>query len=105
MNVDVKPIFVTFRDLCFVLAPLHQWHKERVAEIHDIWLQGAPSPDTRLLDPKHYDPRKDQPGNVEKRLLLPTPFANWVVQQSTRLGFPYTHEQALSLFYGHVRYT
>ena len=73
----VKPIAISFFQLAYAMRSVHQWHKPDVDRLHDIWKQGAPTPDSRLLDIKNYDPRKVQAGNVEKRIVLPTAFATW----------------------------
>ena len=72
-----KPVALTFFQLSVATKALHQWHKPDVDRLHDVWMKGAPTPDSRLLDIKNYDPRKLQAGNVEKRLILPTYFIPW----------------------------
>ncbi len=93
-------LVVTFVELRDALAPLHLGRKSWVDSLHDVWKQGAPSPDSRVLVPDGYDERQTRPGNVEKRLVLPTPLAGWIVQVSAARGMPYTLAQALSVVAG-----
>lgn len=66
--------FMTFSDLCDALAPLHLGNPAWIADLHDCWLKGAPSPDSIVRNPHHNDPRnaeqQERFGNVEKRLVL-----------------------------------
>lgn len=98
------PIFVTFRELTAVLAPLHLGVQADLDRLHDIWKQGAPSPDSVIRTPARYDPRVGQAGNVEKRLMLYTQLAQWIVDVSARRGFPYTLKQTVNLLHGRADY-
>ena len=82
----VKPIALSFYQLLYAMQAVHNWHKPDMDRLHDIWKQGAPTPESRLLDVKHYDPRKIQAGNVEKRLILPHAFATWFKDVCERKG-------------------
>ena len=95
-----KALVVTFAELRDALAPLHLGRRAWVDALHDVWKQGAPSPDSRILVPNGYDERQTQPGNVEKRVVLPAPLAQWMVQVSAARGMPYTLAQALSAVSG-----
>ena len=97
-----KPLVVTFVELRDALTPLHLGRKPWVDSLHDVWKQGAPSPDSRILAPNGYDERRTQAGNVEKRLVLPAPLAAWIVQVSAARGIPYTLGQALSIVEGNA---
>jgi hypothetical protein len=97
-------LVVTFAELRDALAPLHLGRRSWVDALHDLWKLGAPSPDSRVLAPKGYDERQRQPGNVEKRLVLPTPLAQWIAQVSAARGIPYTHAQALRMLAGKPDY-
>ena len=83
----VKPISLTFYELSVATRAIHGWYKPDVDRLHDVWLKGAPTPDSRLLNVKIYDPRKVQMGNVEKRLILPKLFAQWFDEVAKRRGF------------------
>ena len=98
------PLVVTFVELRDALAPLHLGRKPWVDSLHDVWKQGAPSPDSRILAPKGYDERRKQAGNVEKRLVLLSPLAQWIVQVSAARGIPYSLGQALSMVEGNADY-
>lgn len=100
-----SPVFMTWRELAAVMQPLHLGQPADVDRLHDIWLQGAPSPDSIVRAPAGYDPRKAQAGNVEKRLMLYMPLAQWVVDMSARRGFGYTLRQAVNLLHGQPDYT
>lgn len=90
----MKLISLSFYQLSMALKSVHLWNKADVDRLHDIWLLGSPTPDSRLLDIKHYDPRKIQAGNVEKRLILPNKLAEWVQDVSNRRGFSIDPEVA-----------
>lgn len=100
----VQPLIVTFYDLLALLGPLHQGNQADVARLHDIWLEGAPTPDTRILNPRNYDERKRQPGNREKRIVFPPLLARWVMDVSKRRGFPYTERQVYNMLAGRADY-
>ena len=97
-----QPLQVTFVELREALAPLHLHDKAFVDRLHDVWKQGAPTPDSIIRDPKGYDERKRQLGNVEKRLVFPTPLAQWLVEVSAARGMPYTMSQALKIVDGNA---
>lgn len=103
-EIAIKPVFVTFREISDATSWLHLNHTGDLAMLHDVWMQGAPSPRSRILVTKGYDPRKSQPGNVEERLILPMPFAKWIQDVSARRGFPYTLEQSIKLTFGEADY-
>lgn len=100
----VRPLIATFSDLVAIFEPLHLHNVADVARLHDVWLQGAPTPDTRILNPKGYDERKRQPGNVEKRIVFPPLLAQWVMDVSKRRGFPYTERQVYNMLAGRADY-
>ncbi len=93
-------LVVTFADLRDALAPLHLGRRPWVDSLHDLWKLGAPSPDSRIFVSLGYDERQRQPGSVEKRLVLPTPLAQWIIQISAARGIPYTFAQAMSILAG-----
>ena len=103
-TVQLKPMIVTFYQLSAALADLHQWHPADVSRLHDVWQAGAPMPHSIIRNPKGYDPRKQQAGNHEAHIVLPTLLIQWVVDVSARRGFPYSNEQAAALLMGKARY-
>ncbi len=103
-DLNPKPLVCTFYQLTKATEALHQGDKGMIADLHDIWLKGAPTPDSRILLMKHYDPRKVQTGNLEKRIVLPTLLANWIMQTSAKRGFPYTYKQSLNMALGQEDY-
>ncbi len=82
----MKPVSLTFLQLSVSVQTLHGWNKADVDRLHDIWLAGAPTPDSRILVIRDYDPRKVQAGNVEKRLIIPRLFVQWFNDVATRRG-------------------
>lgn len=96
----LKALVVSWLDLYNALFDLHKGAKVYVDQLHDIWKFGAPSPDSIIRDPRHYDERLRQRGNVEKRVVFPTPLARWIEQTSAAWGHPYTHRQAMNMLYG-----
>jgi hypothetical protein len=99
-----KPMFVSFVDLYGMFAPLHMGVKKHVDTLSDVWKMGAPSPTSIIRNPKGYDERKVQPGNVEKRLLMYIPMAKWITEVSAERGMPYTMRQALNMLEGKADY-
>lgn len=99
-----KPVFVSFVDMYGMFAPLHMGVKAHVDTLHDIWLMGAPSPNSIVLSPKGYDPRVMRPGDFECRLLMYIPLSQWIVDVSAARGFPYTVRQALNMLEGKADY-
>lgn len=92
--------FVTFYQLSFALQRLHMGEQRHINTLHDVWLRGAPSPDSIVRNPKGYDPRVPQAGNVEKRLLLPKQISAWVEDVAKARGIACTPEQALTMIQG-----
>lgn len=104
MTSPIPAKFVTFVELCTALRPLHQFDPSMVNDLHDVWKQGAPSPDTIIRNPKDYDERKRQAGNVEKRLMLPLPLMGWIERATAKRGMPVSAAQAAALLEGKTRY-
>lgn len=96
-NIQSKPIIATFPQLAASLQSLHFWHKERVSELHDIWKKGAPTPNSIIRAPKHYDPRKVQPGNYEARIVFPNLLLKWVRERAKAQGAALTDQQIILL--------
>lgn len=99
-----KPVIVTFRDLRAALFALHQNIKADVDSLHDVWLTGAPTPDSIILNPKGYDPRMAQAGNIEKRIISPVTLAKWIQDTSARRGMPLDWRQCLNIAEGRADY-
>lgn len=91
---------LTFYELVQATRALHQDDPAYVARLHDVWKRGAPTPDSILRDPRRYDERLIQPGNIEKRVILPSALAEWIMDASAARGFPYSREQALAMTQG-----
>lgn len=92
-----KPLIITFRDLAHNFAPLHQWYPPDVDNLHDIWSAGAPTPNSIIRNPKHYDPRKLQAGNFEAHIIIPSMLTQWVVDVCKRRGItPKVAQQLVS---------
>lgn len=103
-KLEIKPAFVTFYELAMALQTLHLWDRGALQDLNDIWRSGAPSPQSIIRNPKGYDERKQQPGNYEARLLLPTPLAEWIVDRSVKIGMPLTLRQAANMIEGKADY-
>lgn len=98
MTTRPRPLICTFYELTFALRSLHGWQKPLIDDLHDIWRSGAPTPDSRVLNPNAYDPRIPfQRGNYEKRLVLPTPLTQWVQNAVAQRGIPATFDDAARL--------
>lgn len=104
MTLTPKPLIVTFVELMQATEELHQGDKALIASLHDIWLLGAPTPTSIIRNPKHYDPRKVQPGNVEQRIVLPLQIARWIYDTSGKRGIQFTWRQAMNIALGQPDY-
>lgn len=96
-----KPLICTFHELCTVLATLHLWEPRHIADLHDVWKKGAPTPNSRILNPKDYDERKKQAGNYEARIVLPTLLTNWIETIASARGM--STEKAYQLLIATLR--
>ncbi len=101
-SLTLKPLTVTWRELCLAMAALHLFEKADVDALHDVWKFGAPLPESRVLNPVGYDERKAQRGNYEARVVFPMMLAKWIMDVSNRRGFPYNEAQAIALTQGQV---
>lgn len=101
-ELRLKPLVLTWRELSSAMAALHLFDKADVDALHDIWKFGAPIPQSRILSPKGYDERLAQDGNFEARIVFPMMLVKWIVDVSTRRGFPFTEVQAIALTQGHA---
>lgn len=99
-----KTLICTFKQLSDALFDLHLGHQADIDRLHDLWKLGAPTPDSIIRNPKGYDERKAQPGNLEKRIIVPTALTQWIMDVSTRRGMPLTAEQAAALASGETRF-
>jgi len=99
-----KPLICTFRELAAALYPLHLNTPADLNRLHDIWKMGAITPDSRILFPKHYDPRRYQPGNVERRIVFPSLLAGWIKEIANRRGLALTDDAALNVALGRSDY-
>lgn len=97
-----RPLIVTFRELATALRSLHQNNVHDLAGLHDVWKRCAPTPDSIVRDPRHYDERVKQPGNLEKRIVVPSILAQWIMDISKKRGYPYSYRQAMNLIEGRV---
>lgn len=101
-ELELKPLVLTWRELFSAMFALHLGEKADVDALHDIWKFGAPIPQSRILKPKGYDERLEQAGNFEARVVFPKMLVKWIVDVSTRRGFPFTEVQAIALTQGHA---
>lgn len=101
-SLQPKPLICTFRELVDAMQALHLGDKAMIAELHDIWKYGAPIPQSIIRNPRHYDERKQQPGNYEARIVFPSKLAAWIMATSAKRGFPYSFRQSLNLALGEI---
>lgn len=99
---QTKPLICTFMQLSAALAPLHLWNPGYVADLHDVWKKGAPTPNSIIRNPKDYDERKQQAGNYEARIVFPSLLAQWIENVATARGIPCTPQQAFLAVMGHA---
>ena len=85
----MRILALTFGQLLYSLRSVHMNNKTDIDTLHDLWLLGAPTPDSRLLDMKAYDPRLYQPANVEKRIIIPEKLATWIEETAKSNGLEY----------------
>lgn len=93
---QAKPVIASYRQLCYALRVLHMWNEADLKRLHDIYVLGAPTPNSRMLL-KTMDVRKVQPGNVEYRLILPKKLEAWVEDICKRRGITYQPGEALRI--------
>lgn len=103
-DLTVAPLQVPFYALASAMATLHMWEPRYLDTLHDVWKQGAPTPDSIIRNARGYDERVPQAGNVERRIVLPTKLATWIVEMSAIRGYPYTYRQALNIAMGKADY-
>lgn len=77
------PVVCTFWELQFALSPLHQFEKQWLDPLHDLWRNGPPSPESQLKFPKLFDERKSDEfnfanGNVMRRLVRAEFLSVWL---------------------------
>lgn len=99
-----QPLILSFLDLVTALAPLHRWEKRHVDTLHDLWKRGAPTPDSIILHPEHYDERQQQAGNRVTRILSPLWVAQWMRDVSGAQGMPFDLRQCLNILDGRADY-
>jgi len=92
-----KPITETFIRLAYVFQALHMWNKPDVDNLHDIWQRGAPTPNSIIRNPIHYDPRLPQKGNYEARIVFPNMLLAWARELARKRGVKATDEQLLGM--------
>lgn len=82
-----KPIITPFWKLMLAFASLHGYEQRHIDTLHDVWLKGAPAPNSILRNPKDYDPRYLQEGNYEARIVFPSLLARWITDVAQQRGF------------------
>lgn len=92
-----KPIIATFPELFYAMKSLHRFQKKHVDNLHDCWMKGAPSPRSRVLNPKGFDERKAQHGNYVARIVFPTLLTKWVQETAHEIGVDVQPADALEL--------
>lgn len=92
-----KPFICTFYQLAYALRSLHLYLKPEMDRLHDVWKMGAPSPQSRILNPKIYDPRIPQYGNYEARIVFPTALSNWIKETGAHQGIEMSLKDARKL--------
>lgn len=92
-----KPLICTFAQLQHALQRLHRWNPALIADLHDVWLKGAPTPDSIIRQPNGYDPRLVQAGNVEKRIVFPKLLESWMQHVGAKQGVQMTSADAQKL--------
>lgn len=107
-GIGERPFFVTFYELASALYSLHGGDRALLADLHDVWKKGAPSPDSIIRNPRGFDERgasEADRGNVVKRLIFPSALVWWIREASVRLGHPYSIEQCFAMARGEAVYT
>ena len=97
MSNQPKPLIATYLQLAYSLRSLHRYEKAHLDNLHDIWMKGAPAPNSIIRDVKHNDPRKVVAGNYEARIVLPTLLTSWIMERAGAIGVQMTRDIALQL--------
>lgn len=97
-----KPIICTFYMLQVALQSLHMYDRRHLDTLHDVWLLGAPTPDSRILQPAQNDPRNAQAaiGNLEKRIVAPGKLRAWMLDVAKARGIDGSAQAADKLIDG-----
>ncbi len=100
MSNQPKPLIATYLQLAYSLRSLHRYEKAHLDNLHDIWMKGAPAPNSIIRDVKHNDPRKVVQGNYEARIVLPTLLTAWIMERAGAIGANMSKETALFIIDG-----
>lgn len=81
MAEPIAPKIVSFVELQLTLMPYllamsNRNKRAALADLHDLWVMGAPVPNQRIM-----------PEGQEQRVLLPTQFAAWWGNVCKRYGY------------------
>lgn len=103
---ETNIIVCEFWELRDSTMSLHVNDPAAVKRLHDVWLEGAPSPDSVVkgYEYRGFDERKRQAHARVKRVVLPNALAQWIVEQSAARGMPMTPAQAYNIACGKVDY-
>ena len=77
-KLSTKPIICDFPSLLFALRAIHQQREVHVKMLHDLWMMGAPTPQSRMLL-KRYDERVIQAGVKITRIVFPSKLRQWMI--------------------------
>jgi hypothetical protein len=101
MTMQKRGYTLSFERLSLAMSPLHRWHTGPLARLHDVWLLGAPTPQSKVLT-KTYDERLPQAGVFIERVILPSQLESWIYDTATLHSIPITREQAKAVANGDV---
>lgn len=74
-----KSVMCTFVELSVTMAQFHRNDEGRLKSLHDIWLMGAPTPNSRIIT-RYHDPRNPQRGNYEARIVFRKQLEVWIAE-------------------------
>jgi hypothetical protein len=102
---QTQALFCTWLQLYKALEPLHQGNQADINRLHDVWLDGVPSPQYKVAVPgKVFDERHPRQGDYLVHIVSPLNLAKWIQEVSARRGFPYSERQSLSIALGQEDY-
>lgn len=105
IDLGNEPLIATWLELVKAFEPLHLNIEADVSRLHDIYVNSMPAPSYRVAMPgKSFDERRPRAGDNLKVVMNPIELARWIVEVSTKHGFPYSQRQALNIVFGEADY-
>jgi hypothetical protein len=83
-----------FNDLLKAFDPLIMGERRYMSNLYDIWVMGAPSLDSIILDPKHYNPEINK---TVKRIIPTSWLKPYLRELASSRGIPLGEHEISSI--------